>query len=52
VEMLFNELCTTYPGLIPWREAMLVAVNCEYQPWHAEIPAGAEVAWMPPVQGG
>lgn len=34
------------------RERLRVAVDDAFVPWHAPLPAGGEVAFIPPVSGG
>jgi molybdopterin converting factor small subunit len=41
-----------WPQLVAWRPTMLMAVNCRYEKSGALLQDGAEVAFMPPVQGG
>lgn len=52
VGQLFDALCVKFPTLEKWRSTLLMAVNQEYVKATALIPADAEVAFMPPVQGG
>lgn len=49
---LFATLAEQYPALAPWRHSHLIAINHEYARPDTPIPNGAEVAIMPPVQGG
>jgi len=45
-------LCERYPGLVPYRRALRIAVNGSYVAWHDPVSAGDEVALIPPVAGG
>ena len=49
---LFAALALQYPALAPWHSSHLIAINQEYARPDTPIPNGAEVAIMPPVQGG
>jgi molybdopterin converting factor small subunit len=52
VALLLEELQARWPALKAHDSSIRVAVNLEYADRNAVIPAGAEVAIMPPVQGG
>ncbi len=52
VARVINELQQRRPGLVPWRDRLLVAVNLEYAEPDAPVRPGDELALMPPVQGG
>jgi molybdopterin converting factor small subunit len=41
-----------WPSLRAWESSLLVAVNLRYAVPGDPVPPGAEVAIMPPVQGG
>jgi molybdopterin converting factor small subunit len=41
-----------WPALRVWESSLLVAVNLRYAVAGDPVPPGAEVAIMPPVQGG
>lgn len=41
-----------WPALREWDRSLLIAVNHAYARREDPLPAGAEVAVMPPVQGG
>jgi molybdopterin converting factor subunit 1 len=45
-------LAARHPALAPLLPHLRVAVNQEFSPPEAEVPAGAEVALIPPVAGG
>ena len=45
-------LAARYPALAPLLPSCRVAVNQEFVGDDAELPAGAEVALIPPVSGG
>ena len=45
-------LASRHPALAPLLPHLRVAVNQEFSPPDAEVPAGAEVALIPPVAGG
>ncbi len=49
---LLGLLFEKWPALRPWDASLLTAVNLSYADRGAVIPPGAEVAVMPPVQGG
>lgn len=44
--------CIQYPGLVPYRKALRVAVNGTYAAAGDPVRAGDEVALIPPVAGG
>ena len=52
VSQLLAELYEKWPVLAPQDASLRVAVNLAYTSRAAELPSGAEVAIMPPVQGG
>ncbi len=52
VAELLTLLFQRWPALEKWEASLLVAVNHEYARRGDSIPEGAEVAIMPPVQGG
>jgi molybdopterin synthase sulfur carrier subunit len=52
VQSLLDEVFRRWPALRDWDPGLLVAVNLSYAGRGDRIPAGAEVAVMPPVQGG
>lgn len=52
VSDLLESLYQKWPGLRASDASLRVAVNLEYTGRNALIPPGAEVAVMPPVQGG
>ncbi|HEY0097093.1 MAG TPA: MoaD/ThiS family protein, partial [Archangium sp.] len=45
-------LATRHPALAPLLPHLRVAVNQEFSSTDAEVPAGAELALIPPVAGG
>lgn len=49
---LKNSLVESQPALAPLLPNLLIAVDNEYAPDDRPIPAGAEVAAIPPVSGG
>ena len=49
---LLDMLFQTWPGLKDWAPSLLVAVNHVYARRGDPLPADAEVAIMPPIQGG
>ncbi|MES2705631.1 MAG: MoaD/ThiS family protein [Verrucomicrobiota bacterium] len=51
-EALLEQLYGRWPALRAHDTSLRVAVNLEYVSRDALIPPGAEVAIMPPVQGG
>lgn len=52
VDQLMEQLHVRWPALRAHDSSIRVAVNLEYADRTALIPPGAEVAIMPPVQGG
>ena len=52
LEALAKVLFARWPGLAGWESSLLWAINMQYARPGEIIPAGAEVAVMPPVQGG
>ncbi|MBS1149489.1 MAG: Molybdenum cofactor biosynthesis protein MoaD / Molybdenum cofactor biosynthesis protein MoaE [Myxococcaceae bacterium] len=52
VRELLQALCTLHPALVPLLPHLRVAVNQEFSSLDAKVPAGAEVALIPPVAGG
>lgn len=49
---LLAHLEERFPALREWRGRLLVAVNLEFATPATPLPPGAEIALMPPVQGG
>lgn len=49
---LLETLYQRWPSLRDWDSSLLVAVDQTYVKKHELLPAGSEVAIMPPVQGG
>lgn len=49
---LWAELELRWPPLRGWHGSVLMAVDCRYEKSGALLQDGAEVAFMPPVQGG
>ncbi len=47
-----EDLCGRYPGLVPYKKALRLAVNGSYVAWGDAIAPGDEVALIPPVAGG
>jgi molybdopterin converting factor subunit 1 len=52
VRELLDSLSRRFPALTRWAGSILVAVDMEYARPDDRVPPGAEVAIMPPVQGG
>ncbi len=52
VQELLDTLFLKWPALHDWDASLLIAVNLSYSVRTELIPPGAEVAIMPPVQGG
>lgn len=52
VAFLLDELFQKWPGLRAWDRSLLVAVDHVYARRDQPLHDGAEVAIMPPVQGG
>ena len=49
---LLEHLYQKWPALRPWDGSLLVAINQAHAKRTDEVPDDAEVAVMPPVQGG
>jgi molybdopterin synthase sulfur carrier subunit len=49
---LLHDVETRWPALCEWRPSLLTAIDCCYVKKDAALSDGAEVALMPPVQGG
>lgn len=49
---LQQKLFARFPKLAEMRNAMLIAVDVDYQPKSYVLNAGDEVSLFPPVQGG
>ena len=52
VHDLLDELFTRWPKLTAWNTSLLIAVDQSYVKRDCALHEGAEVAIMPPVQGG
>ncbi len=52
VQDFLEALFQKWPALRDWDASLMVAVNLSYARRQEVIPPGAEVAVMPPVQGG
>ena len=52
VQEVLRRLSERHPGLAPLLPHLRVAVNQEFVDTSAEVPAGAELALIPPVSGG
>ncbi len=52
VSALLEQLYEKWPALRNHDSSLRVAVNLEYTDREATLPPGAEVAILPPVQGG
>jgi molybdopterin converting factor small subunit len=52
VASLLAMLFARWPKLAEWDASLLIAVDCAYVKRDAALHDGAEVAIMPPVQGG
>lgn len=50
--LLEHVVYARWPGLMEWRESMLIALDHEYLRGDAPLEDGFELALMPPVQGG
>jgi molybdopterin converting factor small subunit len=51
-EALLDDVCRRFPGLVPYRACLRVAVNGRYASPGDPVEAGDEVALIPPVAGG
>lgn len=49
---LLSEIFTRWPKLAEWDRSLLLAVDQTYVRRDAALHEGAEIAIMPPVQGG
>jgi len=49
---LLDQIETRWPKLSDWQSSMLIALDQTYVKRSAPLHDGAEVALMPPVQGG
>lgn len=47
-----ERVCARWPGLVPYKKALRLAVNGTYVAWADPIAGGDEVAIIPPVAGG
>lgn len=52
VATLLEEVFSRWPRLREWDRSLLIAVDQTYEKRDAALHDGAEVAIMPPVQGG
>jgi molybdopterin synthase sulfur carrier subunit len=52
VTTLLQELYRRWPKLQEWEPSLLIAIDQTYARREDPLPEGAEVAIMPPVQGG
>jgi|ERR1700733_7011328 molybdopterin converting factor subunit 1 len=52
VEDLFERYGRKFPKLAEFRTSIAASVNQEYAGWSAQLTAGDEVAFLPPVSGG
>jgi molybdopterin converting factor small subunit len=52
VASLLAMLFARWPKLAEWDASLLIAVDCTYVKRNTALHDGAEVAIMPPVQGG
>ena len=49
---LLDALCVRFPGLVPYRGSLRIAVNGVYASATDPVRSGDEVALIPPVAGG
>ena len=47
-----DRVCARWPGLVPYKKALRLAVNGSYVAWTDRIAGCDEVALIPPVAGG
>tara|TARA_B100000315_G_C14267750_1_gene447209 strand:- start:1 stop:183 length:183 start_codon:yes stop_codon:yes gene_type:complete len=52
VKTLVDEVCSTYPDMTSNPDALVVAINQEYQDHTFPLNNGDEAALIPPVSGG
>src|ERR1700739_4072798 len=52
VEELFARYGRSFPELAKFRPSVVASVNQEFADWRAQLAAGDEVAFLPPVSGG
>lgn len=51
-EALLQQICASFPALVPFRRSIRIAVNGAYARPEDEVRSGDEVALIPPVAGG
>ncbi len=49
---LLDRICERFPGLVPYRGSLRLAVNGTYASSKDYVTSGDEVALIPPVAGG
>jgi molybdopterin converting factor subunit 1 len=49
---LFAQYVERYPKLADFRGSLVASRNQEFASWDAQLAAGDEVAFLPPVSGG
>jgi molybdopterin converting factor small subunit len=49
---ILEQVCRRYPGLVPYKGSIRVAVNGVYAAPQDPVRSGDEVALIPPVAGG
>jgi molybdopterin converting factor subunit 1 len=52
VASLKESLVNKYPRMLPAKNSIMAAINCEYAADDQVIPFEAEIALFPPVSGG
>ncbi len=52
MKTLVDEVCSTYPEMTSNPDALVVAINQEYQDHSFPLNNGDEAALIPPVSGG
>lgn len=52
IEDLFTSYAEQFPALGEFRASVAAAINQDYAAWDAQLRAGDEVAFLPPVSGG
>ena len=49
---LLDAVCVRFPGLVPYRGSLRIAINGVYADASDPVRSGDEVALIPPVAGG
>jgi len=49
---VFDKYAERFPKLAGFRGSLVVSRNQEFAAWDAQVSAGDEIAFLPPVSGG